>query len=394
MLKVIQRRQGLYGELWTTERDSEEWSWIFTVLPYLAHQDLGLMPGPHLQQSSDLELQTMPLYACKVPSVMLFPYITYFAGTWFDRTPSFIIPKKPLNRLEGRSWIRSLSKWPPELIAEPPEAAYLAWINSNNARLSEGIDYLEVIRLASAVQAYSLDEMRYIYDESKSVFDGTKSDIPSRHRFDEEIAQIEVTKAYIDWYIDQFNRLFTELIKIGRQDDKERRKLCMEAGWTLSRLIADAITILSTDAPFVRKWQFFGFLDAMASLINLLTKGKSNGDKGKVKEILQKPFLQSSLIPVLQQIPVSLVSEALITHTTSIYDSIDSMHLLIRGRTETFELSGPELLWAYRNSRHGFALRDEEQRKALLLHSGKIPDDLPDLVIALWHYILLKFPLL
>jgi hypothetical protein len=43
-------------------------------------------------------------------------------------------------------------------------------------------------------------------------------------------------------------------------------------------------------------------------------------------------------------------------------------------------------LWAYRNSRHGYSIQDIE---TLLKHSGKIPDDLPDLCIALWHYVLL-----
>jgi hypothetical protein len=50
------------------------------------------------------------------------------------------------------------------------------------------------------------------------------------------------------------------------------------------------------------------------------------------------------------------------------------------------------VLWLYRTSRHGYTLRKETERLALLQHTGKIPNDLPDLAIALWHYILLRFP--
>ena len=54
-------------------------------------------------------------------------------------------------------------------------------------------------------------------------------------------------------------------------------------------------------------------------------------------------------------------------------------------------MSGQDLLRAYRNSRHGYAIT-EYQQQALISHNGKIPDNLPDLCIALWHYVLLEFP--
>ena len=54
-------------------------------------------------------------------------------------------------------------------------------------------------------------------------------------------------------------------------------------------------------------------------------------------------------------------------------------------------MNGQDLLWAYRNSRHGYAITNH-QRQALIAHDGKIPDNLPDLCIALWHYLLLEFP--
>jgi hypothetical protein len=54
-------------------------------------------------------------------------------------------------------------------------------------------------------------------------------------------------------------------------------------------------------------------------------------------------------------------------------------------------MSGQKLLRAYRNSRHGYKI-NENERRALIAHDGKIPDNLPDLSIALWHYLLLNFP--
>lgn len=393
MFKIAQRRPNQHGELWVSQRDSDDWVWAFMKLPMFLHQDKGLPPGPYLQGGSDLDMTALPLYVCKVPSVMLFPHVTYFAGTWFERLPSFVIPKEPLNRLDGRNLLNRLAIHPFALIDNRFENWRLTWMENGTSK-SEGIDFQEVVRTASAAKLYLLDEIRYVYDETKSTFDGRESSAPSRHCFGSKTTEFDVTKGYLNWYIEQFNVFYSELLEIGKQGDPEKRIWCYIAGLTISRLAVDALTILSTDVPSVRKWQFFGFLDALASLINLLTTGRTGPgrDKDKAAEILSRRFYQSQLLPALRQIPTPSIQEEVITHTKNIYDAIASMKFKIRRKDgDSRTVTGPQLLWAYRNARHGYAINKEDQ-EALLSHSGRIPDDLPDLTIALWHYLLLRFP--
>jgi hypothetical protein len=393
MLKIVQRRPNQRGELWVSQRDSDDWMWAFTKLPMLLHQDRGLPPGPYLQGGSDLDMATLPLYVCKVPSVMFFPYVTFFAGTWFDRMPAFVIPKQPLNRLDGQNWLRTLARPQLDLIENRFENWRLIWMENDTSK-TEGIEFQKVKRHASAASVYLLDEIRYVYDENKSTVDSVKSSTPSRHCFGNQTTEFDVTKKYLNWYIDQFNAFYSELLKIGKQNDPNKRMQCFISGLTVSRLAVDALTILSIDVPSVRKWQFFGFLDAFASLINLLTTGKTSPgrDKAKAAEILGKGFYRNQLLPALGQIPIPSIREEITTHTKSIYEAVANMKFSIKseeGHSRT--VTGPDLLRAYRNARHGYAINEKDQ-EALLLHSGRIPDDLPDLTIALWHYLLLRFP--
>jgi hypothetical protein len=395
MLVIVNQEAHKNGEIWLCQSDSQIREQMFVLL-YLLRQDLGLAPvlASCLQGDSDLELIAMPLYACKVPSVMFYPYITYFAGTWFSLMPSFVIPNVPLDRWKGRCWLDNLSPSPYHLVAKGAENSYLAWADSKGIPYDEGkLEFLEVARLASAARTYFLDEIRYVYDESKCAFDSRKTNKPSRYCFTQAVTEFDITKEYLSWYIGQFNGLFSRVLEIGEQDDAEKRKQCLVAGLTISRLAVDALSILSTDVPIVRKWQFFGFLDALAALINLVSTGETNPreDKRKAKEILGQSFYEDSLNPSLGKIPIEVMRGEITRHTRSIYEATAQMELPTKNNQDSPEVSSQDLLWAYRNTRHGYALRREDQQ-ALLLHSGRIPDDLPDLTIALWHYILLEFP--
>ena len=252
----------------------------------------------------------------------------------------------------------------------------------NDTPQEKGIEFQEVIRIASAAKIYLLEDIRYVYDESKSLFDNPKTSTPSRYCFQSKTTEFEITKEYLNWYIDRFNIFFSKLLTIGKQNDPDKRINCFIAGLTISRLAVDALTILSTDIPLLRKW-----------LINLLTTGKSNSKKDRPKaiEILKKPFFQNQLLPTLKQIPTDPIQKEIITHTERIYEGIENMEMNIKSKGGGRTLTGTDLLWAYRNARHGYAIQEKDQ-EALLLHSGKIPDDLPDLTISLWHFLLLRFP--
>lgn len=378
--------------MWLTKVDRDKWRWLSMILPYLVlHDDLGLKPRPSMQMESDLELKTLPQYVCKVPSVLFFPYITCVVEDWFGGGfgPHFVIPQIPLNRLKGRYWLDSLASRQLELIRQDQTGFRHGWINPDGSPYSEGewpLEYLELKRLATAAKSFLLDEIRYVYDESKRSRDSRKTNTPTRHCFSENVANFDITKEYLNWYIERFNVLFDKLLAIGQESDQEKREKCLVAGWTINRIAVDIITISVIDVPYIRKWQFFGLLDAVAALKNEFdgTGHKGSKDRDTAQEMLEKPFLQQFLEPTLGRIPVRAIRDQVLAHTRAQYDAVDQMR--------TDDQTGPKLLWLYRNSRHGYTLRDTNKRRQVLEHCGTIPNDLPDLAIALWHYVLLKFP--
>ena len=367
------------------------------MLPYFVlHDDLHLMPRPSLQTESDLDLITLPHYVCEVPAVLFFPYITCTVEGWFREPfgPTFVIPQIPLDRLKGRYWLDSLASRQVELIMSDQTGLRHGWINVDGSPYSEDgwpIDYLELKRLATAAKSYFLDEIRYVYDESKRSRDARKTSTPTRHCFSEDVATFGATKEYLNWYIERFNVFFDKLLAIGQENDKEKREKCLVAGWTINRLAVDVLTISLVDAPYIRKWHFFGLLDAVAALKNEFDNVGHDKDHDTAKKMLEEPFLQQFLEPALDQIPVKSIRDEVIAHTRTQYEAIAKMKIVDKEKGSVL-ISGSDLIWLYRNTRHGYTLRKTDDRIALLKHSGEIPNDLSDLAIALWHYVLLRFP--
>lgn len=391
MIKIQAKNVHPRCEVWLSGHDMK----VMTKLAYV-YQELGIKRDENLQQDSDLDLQTLPIYVCKVPSFLFYPYVTYHCGTWFTSGPDFIIPTQPLNRLQGKYWLDNIALSPAHLVnPQFSESKYrLGWIEPNGSIKPENVySHAEIVGLASAAQTYFLDELRYVYDESKSISDSVKSSEPSRYCFKENLANFEVTKEYLTWYISIFNDFFNKLLKIGQQEDKEKRAQFLIAGWTIHRLAVDALAISSIDVPYIRKWQFFGFLDALANLINQVTTGETNTNKDgqKVSEILSLGYFNNNIQPALEKIPVLAIRQEIVSYTRNLYESINAMQTTFNTKEGETTYSGQELLRAYRNSRHGYSLT-RNQSQALISHSGKIPDNLPDLCIALWHYALLEFP--
>ena len=150
----------------------------------------------------------------------------------------------------------------------------------------------------------------------------------------------------------------------------------------------DLITICRSDVPYIRKWQFFGLVDAFAALLNELFQFEIS-ESDTFMLTLSMNFFENELLPTLEQIPTEIIRNTLIEHIRHQYESISEMG--------DDDICGPQLLWIYRNTRHGYSLEQRkkmDQQIILLKHSGSIPNDLPDIAIALWHYVLLKFPFL
>jgi hypothetical protein len=359
MISIESKEQHPYGELWLSTRNmlfENTLNHIFGIM--------GIKPINYLQQMSDLNFQTFPIYACQIPAVSFFPFVTYISGTWFNRSPSFIIPHKPLNRLDGRYWLDSYAQHPMLLVEPRYSNDSFGWVEAGGKINSETlISHSEMLRLSFAAKSYFLDGIRYVYDENKSTLDHRKTNTPSRHIFDDQVASFEGTKEYLEWYLSIFNSFYKRFEEAGKrtlgitnkdyQEDCQHRLLAIE--WTMTRLAVDVFTIASNDVPYIRKWQFFGFLDALGGLFNLVVNDAS--EKSVVLDLLTLDHFQNEIVPVLNNIPVIPLRDAVVGYTQQIYEAIAKIG------DET--ISGPSLLWAYRNSRHGYNLRDRKNAMRL-----------------------------
>ena len=150
MLEILSKEIKPRCEVWLYSHDMK----IMTQLAFL-YQELGIKRGDNLQEDSDLDLHTLPLYACKVPSVLFYPFVTYHCGTWFSAPANFIIPNIPLNRLHGKNWVNNLALSPAHLVnPEYSNSKYrLAWIEPNGQIKPENVyGHAEIISLATAAQ--------------------------------------------------------------------------------------------------------------------------------------------------------------------------------------------------------------------------------------------------
>jgi hypothetical protein len=172
-----------------------------------------------------------------------------------------------------------------------------------------------------------LDEIRYVYDETKRSDDARQTNIPSRHCFSESVADFEATKQYLEWYIEAFNSFFVRLLSIGQRNTTTDREQYLLAGWTINRLATDVIAMSTIDVPYIRKWQFFGFLDGVAALKNEFQGKKHSEDASTAKDLLSLTFFRNQLEPILTQIPDGPIRQEIMAHTGTVYDTIANMRL-------------------------------------------------------------------
>lgn len=69
MIAIQSKKSYPRCEVWLSHHDMK----AFYKLAYL-YQELGIKKQNKLQRDSDLDLQTLPLYACKVPSYLFFSF--------------------------------------------------------------------------------------------------------------------------------------------------------------------------------------------------------------------------------------------------------------------------------------------------------------------------------
>jgi hypothetical protein len=184
--------------------------------------------------------------------------------------------------------------------------------------------------------------------------------------------------SYFGWYATALPRLFDF---VEGQDDKGNVFL---ASMSVSRIISETYLTILSDIPLIRLILAFSILDKFANLACALGLSKLN-EPDTWTNLLSPDFL-ARCSTILEHVPglghhFSLLSQyteeqlAGITHERS----LEKLHL---------RLSPSKLMRIYRNSHHGYMLRDDSDRKILLSHSGDIFNEFPDIVFLFWNAFL------
>jgi len=380
MIKIVNKERRVNGERWTIQRVGEDWHIkVAKETMHLRDEMLGRATKLH-QRASDIDFDLLDFYCIKPPAIWFYPHIAYLISRLAPRlrVPLVIyIPDQPLNREDAKDWLMSISHPPSLLLAEPREgdASRLGWIDEDDTLSSAGWVVTErgARALALAVEQQYLHDFRFVYDETKSIQAARQDYIASQYHHPPNVVEPKSTKQYLEWYIAKVSNVMASIVKM---DDALSRHVVSQ---TVNRIAIDLALIMTIEIPYLRKWYFFYLLDSLTSLEGLRRglSAKQLRDKASSiwKEFLQDTFYHDRVKKALQQIPNHVIREHLQEHISAEYSKLTSALI--------------DLLRTYRNTHHGYYLANEKAIKDVLAHSGEISNDLPDIAIGLWHYLLL-----
>ncbi len=193
-----------------------------------------------------------------------------------------------------------------------------------------------------------------------------------RSVFPEALATLPSRKEYLEWAIQGIDSLIEETLRI----EHPITRLLIQ--WTISRIAVETYLIAILDVPILRKTILYHLLDKYASLMHLAEfpfSGLARGQVGEVEAwlaMLRQEMWTQQVMPALSKIP-GQVGQFLIHSAEWAYEK------LAEGSPT------PEQLRAYRNTSHGYTIRDASD---LLRDTGEVQNDLPDISLGLWHYLL------
>lgn len=380
MIKIANKQRYPNGETWTILRVGEEWHIkVAKETTHLRDEMVGRAPKLN-QRASDIDFDLLDFYCLKPPAIWFYPHIAYLISRLAprQRVPLVIhIPNQPLNREDGKNWLMSISSPSWLLLGEPRKgaASRLGWIDENDTLSSAGwvVTEQEARALALAVEEQYLHDVRFVYDKTKSIQAARQDYIATQYHYPRKVVEPESTKQYLEWYIPKVGNVMASIVKM---DDALSRHV---VSLTVNRIAIDLAQIMTIETPYLRKWYFFYLLDSLTSLEGLRQGLSAKQLKVKAtgiwKEFLEDTFYNNRVKQALQQIPNPVIREHLQEHISAEYSKLTPALI--------------NLLRTYRNTHHGYYLANEKAIKDLLAHSGEISNDLPDIAIGLWHYLLL-----
>lgn len=142
-------------------------------------------------------------------------------------------------------------------------------------------------------------------------------------------------------------------------------------GLTLNRVLVEGTLLNIYVNNFQRKTLLFQIIDKVSSIVAASRNKPSGAEAAIWRELVSRTFIRTRLRPFVQRIPGSLCD-----YFTSATDWL-LQNLEVDGLT-------PGVLRAYRNSSHGYKIRDAI---TLLKHCQPIENDVPDLASLLVLYM-------
>ena len=204
-----------------------------------------------------------------------------------------------------------------------------------------------------------------IFDELSHVFgDDRNPGRDQRYVFPNEPLDISSTMSLLTWWIAAVSKRMDNLL--SSQDSTTASLVAL----TMNRILVESTLLNVSFNHLQRKTLFLSVVDKWA---NLLANARGRKDEVRIwREILSRNFVSSRIKPFLRKLD-SPLGELLSRMASYAVDN-----LAIDGLR-------PQLLRVYRNTAHGYSIRDAA---LLLKHDLPINNDVPDLASLLVLYLL------
>lgn len=168
---------------------------------------------------------------------------------------------------------------------------------------------------------------------------------------------LEGIEGLTEWWLGCIARTWDRLTRYG---DSEMFTI----GLTLSRTFAESLIVNTSFNHLVRKTMMFHAIDKLASLRHRKSRGQSEAEVWK--RLVSRSFMRQQILPFLRRVPAC---------APLLKDMVEGL-----ARGMEYEGLSPRVLRAYRNTAHGYRIRDE---RLLLKHAEPLGNDLPDLLTLL-----------
>jgi len=184
--------------------------------------------------------------------------------------------------------------------------------------------------------------------------------------------------SYFEWYISTIQNLYDLVLGIT---DEENAFL---ASISISRIMFEIYLTILSDIPLVRLMLAFAVLDKFADLSCELGYSQKSESQTWTDMLSNEFFLKSS--ELLKQIPG--LGQRFSRWNTNIQEELQRIPDEEELKRLRPDMTACKLMRIYRNSYHGYLLRDDLDRKAVLSHSGEIFNEFADVTFFFWNSFL------